>query len=114
MRATDRLSLVFTALSDPTRRDMVTRLSHSPITVGELAADYQISSPAVSQHLNVLERAGLVHRTARAQWRTVSLRTEPLDEAAVWVERHRRDWSERLDALEDFLDTTKEHDDDHT
>ena len=114
MRATDRLSLVFGALSDPTRRDIVTRLSHASTTVGELAGEYRISAPAVSQHLNVLERAGLVTRTTRAQWRTVALRTEPLDEAADWVERHRRDWSERLDALEDFLDTTKEHGDDHT
>lgn len=114
MRATDRLSLVFTALGDPTRRDMVSRLSRAPITVGELAGEYEISAPAVSQHLKVLERAGLVGRTAHAQWRTVSLRIERLDEAAAWVERHRRDWNERLDALEDFLDTTKEHDDDHT
>ena len=85
MRATDRLSLVFGALSDPTRRDIVTRLSHASTTVGELAGEYRISAPAVSQHLNVLERAGLVTRTTRAQWRTVALRTEPLDGDRVLI-----------------------------
>jgi DNA-binding transcriptional ArsR family regulator len=101
--STDALSLVFQALADPTRRAIITRLSGGPTTVGELAAPFAMSRPAVSQHLNVLERAGLIQRTADAQWRRVTLRQEPLDEASAWVERHRREWNERFDLLEERL-----------
>ncbi|MGO3148141.1 MAG: ArsR/SmtB family transcription factor [Leucobacter sp.] len=107
MSAMDRLSLVFAALADPTRREILSRLSEGPATVGEVAAPFDISAPAVSQHLKVLERAGLVTRTAHAQWRTLSLQTEPLDEASAWVEKQRREWNLRLDALEDHLEVMK-------
>lgn len=104
----DRLSLVFAALADPTRRAILSRLSHGAATVGEVAAPFDISAPAVSQHLKVLERAGLVTRTAHAQWRTLTLQSEPLDEASAWVEEQRREWNLRLDALGDHLATMKD------
>jgi DNA-binding transcriptional ArsR family regulator len=105
--STDDLSLVFQALADPTRRAIITRLHDSPTTVGDLATPFAMSRPAVSQHLNVLERAGLIERTADAQWRRVTLRTEPLEAASAWVERHRADWNERFDLLEARLDDLK-------
>ena len=101
--AADELSLVFQALADPTRRAIVSRLREGSTTVGELAQPFAMTRPAVSQHLNVLERAGLIERTADAQWRRVTLRTEPLDEVSAWVERHRADWNERFDLLEERL-----------
>lgn len=101
--ATDDLSLVFQALADPTRRAMISRLHEGPTTVGELAQPFSMSRPAISQHLNVLERAGLIERTADAQWRRCTLRTKPLDEASAWVDRNRREWDERFDLLEDRL-----------
>lgn len=107
MIAEDRLDLVFAALADQTRRAILSRLSRGPATVGEVAAPFEMSAPAISQHLKVLERAGLVTRTVRAQWRTLSLRTEPLDEAAAWVEKQRLEWNLRLDALEEHLETMK-------
>ena len=110
MVAADRLSLAFAALADPTRREILSRLARGPVTVGELAAPFAMSGPAVSQHLKVLERAGLVERTARAQWRTVTIRTEPLDDVAAWVERHRREWDERFDRLEERLHRMQEED----
>lgn len=103
MAERDALSLIFAALSDPTRRDILTRLSHRSATVGEVAKHFEISAPAISQHLKVLERAGLIQRTTNAQWRTLTMRTEPLDEASAWVEKHRREWNQRFDALDDHL-----------
>lgn len=103
MPATDDLSRVFSALADPTRRQMLTRLAEGSATVGELGTPFAMSGPAVSQHLRVLERAGLVTRTPRAQWRVVALRPEPLDDAAAWVDAHRREWNARLDRLETRL-----------
>lgn len=73
----------------------------------EVAEPFSMSAPAISQHLKVLERAGLVTRTARAQWRTLSLQTEPLDEVSAWIEQQRREWNLRLDALEQHLETMK-------
>jgi len=107
MVAPDTLSLVFAALADPTRREILSRLAQGTATVGEVAAPFSVSGPAISQHLKVLERAGLVTRTAHAQWRTLSMRTEPLDQASAWVEQHRREWNLRLDALEAHLETMK-------
>lgn len=101
--ADDELSLVFQALADPTRRAILSRLRVGPTTVGELAEPFAMSRPAISQHLNVLERAGLIERTVNAQWRTCTLRTEPLDEASDWVERHRGEWNERFDLLDQQL-----------
>ena len=103
MYAADELDLVFQALADPTRRAMISRLSSGSMTVGELAAPFAMSRPAISQHLKVLERAGLIERTVDAQWRRCTLRTEPLDEAAAWVERHRAEWTERFDVLDERL-----------
>lgn len=104
----DRLDLVFAALADPHRRAVLSRLSKGPATAGELAEPLPISRPAVSQHLKVLERAGLITRTTHAQWRTCTLRTQPLDEAAAWVDQHLRDWQESFDALDDRLRELKE------
>lgn len=108
--ADDRLSLVFSALADPTRREILTRLARGPATVGEVAEPFSISRPAISQHLKVLERAKLITRTTRAQWRTLSLEAEPLDEASAWVDEQRRHWNLRLDDLETHLKTMQ---DDH-
>jgi DNA-binding transcriptional ArsR family regulator len=99
----DELSLVFHALADPTRRAIISRLRDGATTVGELAQPFDMSRPAISQHLNVLERARLIERTADAQWRRCTLRVEPLDEVFVWVERHRHEWNERFDQLEERL-----------
>lgn len=99
--------MVFAALADPTRRQILTRLAQGPATVGEIAEPFEMSAPAISQHLKVLERAGLVTRTAHAQWRTLSLQAEPLDEASAWVEKHRREWNERFDALDAHLASMK-------
>jgi DNA-binding transcriptional ArsR family regulator len=107
MTTADPLSLVFAALADPTRREILSRLSQGVATVGEVAAPFAMSAPAISQHLKVLERAGLVTRTVHAQWRTLSVETEALDEASAWVEKHRREWNVRLDALDDHLTTMK-------
>ncbi|MCS3843749.1 helix-turn-helix transcriptional regulator [Microbacterium sp. AK031] len=107
MTVADPLSLVFAALADPTRREILSRLSRGSATVGEVAAPFAMSAPAISQHLKVLERAGLVTRTAHAQWRTLSMQTEPLDQASAWVEKHRREWNARLDVLDAHLRTMK-------
>ncbi|MFC5338408.1 ArsR/SmtB family transcription factor [Leucobacter denitrificans] len=109
MNAADRLSLVFAALADATRREILSRLAEGPATVGEVAAPFEMSAPAISQHLKVLERAGLVTRTVHAQWRTLSLQTEPLDEASAWVEKQRDEWNLRLDALEEHLEGLKKN-----
>ncbi|KQO95858.1 ArsR/SmtB family transcription factor [Leifsonia sp. Leaf264] len=98
--ATDELSLVFHALADPTRRAILSRLSTGEATAGELAEPFAISRPAVSQHLRVLESAGLIDRNARAQWRTCTIRTEPLDDVSAWIDEHRALWTERFDLLE--------------
>lgn len=103
--ATDRLSLVFGALADPTRRAILTRLSRGPARVGEVAQAFDMSAPAISQHLKVLERAGLITRTVQAQWRTLTFAPEPLAEATGWVEEQCREWNLRLDALEGHLAT---------
>lgn len=107
----DDLSHVFAALADPTRREILTRLMRGPATVGTIAEPFAMSGPAVSQHLKVLERAGLVVREARAQWRVVSIRREPLEDVAAWVDAHRRDWNERLDQLESRLRERRARDD---
>lgn len=107
MTVADPLSLVFAALADPTRREILSRLSQGSATVGEVAAPFTMSAPAISQHLKVLERAGLVTRTAHAQWRTLSMQAEPLDQASAWVEKHRREWNLKLDALDAHLRTMK-------
>ena len=101
---TDQLSSTFAALADPTRRAILARLSLGEISVTELAAPFEMSMPAVSKHLKVLERAGLISRGREAQWRPCRLDAEPLKEAAGWIEEYRRFWSVHMDALERHLD----------
>jgi DNA-binding transcriptional ArsR family regulator len=102
-----QLSRVFAALADPTRRRIVMHLSQGPARVGEVASRFDVSAPAISQHVKVLERAGLVSRTAHAQWRTLALQSEPLDLATAWVDEQRREWNLRFDALEQHLAVMK-------
>jgi len=108
MENSEQLSLVFSALADPTRRAILSHLAQGPATVGEVAAPFSVSAPAISQHLKVLERAGLINRSTHAQWRTLSMEAEPLDHASAWVEKHRHEWGLRLDSLEAHLQAMKE------
>ncbi len=110
MAARDRLSVAFAALADPTRRDILTRLRSGPLTVSDLAMHYPMSRPAVSQHLTVLEKAGLVARDRRGQWNDCSLATASLDEAAEWIARQRAEWTERFDLFDEHLRDRREHD----
>jgi len=99
----DRLSLTFAALADPTRRAILARLTSGAHTVNELAGPFAMSLPAVSKHLKVLERCGLIARGRSAQWRPCRLRAAPLKEAVGWLEHYRRFWEESLDRLDDYL-----------
>ena len=100
----DQLSYTFAALADPTRRAILARLSLGETSVTELAKPFEMSMPAVSKHLKVLERAGLISRGREAQWRPCRLDAGPLKDAASWIEDYRRFWSTHLDALERYLD----------
>ena len=104
----DRLSVVFSALADPTRRAILTRLLEGDATVNELAAPLPMSLPAVSRHLKVLEAAGLISRTRDAQWRRSSLEVEPLREVLDWMEPYRRFWDTNLDRLDAHLKRMQE------
>ena len=108
---TDSLSQIFAALADPTRRDLVARLTDGDATVGQLAAPYDVSVQAVSKHLKVLERAGLITRGKDAQWRPCRLAPAPLRDIAAWTEQYRRLWDERYDHLEGYLQELKEETD---
>jgi DNA-binding transcriptional ArsR family regulator len=99
----DHLSETFAALSDPTRRAILASLASGVTSVTELAKPFAISQPAITKHLKVLERAGLITRGRQAQWRPCKLEAKPLREVADWVEQYRRHWEERLDRLEEFL-----------
>jgi DNA-binding transcriptional ArsR family regulator len=99
----DRLSETFSALADPTRRAILARLASGEATVTELAEPFEMSLPAVSKHLKVLQRAGLIARTREAQWRPCRLQPEPLKDIADWVEHYRRFWEESLDRLDKYL-----------
>jgi DNA-binding transcriptional ArsR family regulator len=101
--ATDRLSLVFGALADPTRRAILARLSDGEATVAELAAPFAMSQPAVSKHLKVLEQAGLISRNRRATARLSRLEAEPLREVTTWLARYQRFWDESHERLDDLL-----------
>jgi DNA-binding transcriptional ArsR family regulator len=109
--ATDRLSAIFAALADPTRRAILARLTEGDATVSELAEPFNISLPAISRHLKVLEQAGLITRTRSAQWRTSSIQTEPLREVLDWVEPYRKLWDARLDRLDAHLRQMKQEQD---
>ncbi|MBP6786261.1 MAG: winged helix-turn-helix transcriptional regulator [Candidatus Promineofilum sp.] len=99
----DTLSLTFAALADPTRRAMLARLAQGPATVKELAEPFDLSMPAISKHLKVLEHAGLVERGREAQWRPAQLQAAPLKEASQWLEPYREIWEENFDRLADYL-----------
>ena len=99
----DPLTLTFSALADPTRRAILQRLSQGEASVSELTAPFDISMPAISRHLKVLEQAGLVSRTREAQWRPVQLNAAPLAEVAGWVERYRRHWQSEFDRMDAYL-----------
>ena len=101
--APDALSATFSALADPTRRAILSRLASGEASVTELAEPFEISLPAVSKHLKVLERAGLIARNREAQWRRCRLEASPLRDASDWIERYRAFWEARLDRLDAYL-----------
>ena len=101
--AVDQLDLTFAALADPTRRSILTRLAEGDATVNELAEPFSVSLPAISRHLKVLERAGLIARSREAQWRRSRMQAEPLDEAVAWMQSRKQTWEARIDRLEAHL-----------
>jgi DNA-binding transcriptional ArsR family regulator len=101
--STDRLSATFAALADPTRRAILARLVSGETSVTELARPFEMSLPAVSKHLKVLERAGLIARGREAQWRPCRIAPRPLKEVDEWLERYRRFWDASFDRLDDYL-----------
>jgi DNA-binding transcriptional ArsR family regulator len=115
----DPLSVTFAALADPTRRAILARLANGEASVTELAAPFALSQPAISKHLRVLERAGLIEQGRRAQWRPRRLRAGPLRDVATWIGEYRPHWEESFERLDTFLqdfqeqaDTRKDTDDD--
>ena len=102
--ATDSLDRTFAALADPTRRAILARLAVGEATVTELAGPFEMSLPAVSKHLKVLERAELIARGRQRQWRPARIRAKPLQEVAEWTERYRRFWEESYERLEEYLE----------
>ena len=100
----DRLSTTFAALADPTRRAILARLALGETSVGELAEPFDMSLPAVSKHLKVLARAGLITRGREAQWRPCRIEPGALKDVDAWLERYRRLWEERFDRLESYLE----------
>lgn len=102
------LDRTFAALADPTRRSILARLSKGEASVGELAEPFDMSLPAVSKHLKVLQRAGLITQGRRAQWRPCKLDPAPLKEASDWIETYRQQWEKRLDRLDEYLRKVQE------
>ena len=100
----DHLSTTYAALADPTRRAILARLAVGEATVGELAEPFTMSLPAVSKHLKVLERAGLITRGRKAQWRPCRIEAGPLKDAAQWLEHYRRFWDDSFDRLDEYLE----------
>jgi len=99
----DHLSATFAALADPTRRAILARLALGEASVKELAEPFEMSAPAVTKHLKVLQRAGLITQGRQAQWRPCRLNPKPLHDIADWVEQYRRFWEQSLDRLEEYL-----------
>jgi DNA-binding transcriptional ArsR family regulator len=108
MSKLDQLSLTFAALADPTRRAILARLAGGEVSVTELAAPFDISLPAVTKHLKVLERAGLVSRSRQAQWRPCKLEASPLRDAGGWIDEYRQFWEASLDRLDTYLQQLQE------
>ena len=102
---TDTLSLTFSALADPTRRQILARLAGGEMSVTQLAEPLDMSQPAVSKHLKVLERAGLIVRGREAQWRPAKLQAAPLKEASDWVEQYRQHWEDSFEKLDAYIKT---------
>jgi DNA-binding transcriptional ArsR family regulator len=109
----DQLSTTFAALADPTRRAILARLASGECSVTELAEPFDMSMPAVSKHLRVLERAGLIARGREAQWRPCRIEAGPLKDVAEWADRYRYIWEARLDRLGDYLQALKEKEKKH-
>jgi DNA-binding transcriptional ArsR family regulator len=109
----DPLTTTFAALADPTRRAILARLASGELSVMELAEPFDMSLPAVSKHLKVLQRAGLVTRGREAQWRPCRLDARPLRDAADWVEHYRRFWTQSFDRLDDYLHKLKSEEKSH-
>jgi DNA-binding transcriptional ArsR family regulator len=105
--STDQLSTTFAALADPTRRAILSRLLEGECSVGDLAEPFAMTKPAVSKHLRVLERAGLISQRREAQWRHCRVEAAPLKEVAEWAERYRHIWEQRLDRLDNYLQEMK-------
>jgi DNA-binding transcriptional ArsR family regulator len=105
MQTTDQLSATFAALADPTRRAILARLASGECSVSELAEPFEMSMPAVSKHLRVLEQAGLISKRRDAQKRPCRIEAAPLKEVSEWAERYRHIWEERLDRLDSYLQT---------
>jgi len=103
--ADDRLSETFAALSHPIRRAILERLAEGEASVGDLAAPFDMTLPAVSRHIKVLEHAGLIRQGRRAQYRPCTLEPEPLAEVSAWAEQYRRIWEERFDRMDDYVRT---------
>jgi DNA-binding transcriptional ArsR family regulator len=103
MQQPDSLSTTFAALADPTRRAILARLAKGEASVKDLSEPFDMSQPAISKHLRVLERAGLIEQGRQAQWRPRRLRAAPLRDIAVWVYQYRRHWEESFDRLDDYL-----------
>ena len=106
--AADTLTTTFSALADPTRRAILARLTAGEATVKELSAPFDMSGPAVSKHLRVLERAGLIERGREAQWRPCRLQAAPLRDVAAWADSYRRFWDASYDRLDEYLKTLEE------
>ena len=109
--SSDRLSTAFAALADPTRRAILARLALGEASVGELAAPFAMSLPAISKHLRVLERAQLIRRRKDAQWRRCALRPDGLRAAADWLDQYERFWTESLDRLAEYLNASEQEED---
>lgn len=103
MQSQDHLSATFAALADPTRRGILARLSKGEASVTELAQPFDMTMPAITKHLKVLEKAGLITRGREKQWRPCKLAATPLRDVSDWVERYRRHWEESFDRLDDYL-----------
>lgn len=100
---TDQLSRTFAALADPTRRSILTRLAEGEATVSEIAEPFEVSMPAISRHLRVLEQAGLIARSRNAQWRPSRMEAEALDGAVEWMQSRKQTWEARMDQLDAHL-----------
>ena len=108
MQPTDPLSMTFAALADPTRRAILARLADGEASVKDLAAPFDMSQPAISKHLRVLERAGLIEQGRQAQWRPRRLRAGPLRDIATWVNQYRRHWEESFERLDAYFQELQE------